>query len=765
MGYRKTPSLELGNGNIASNSTKNIQRPAKSCQRYRPNHSSDFAASSPRHDITGPSTRLYYPSAFDDLISPSNLTPPLSAIRSLGTPQYIPIPSRTSSVSTISQASYPTTEVKQRQSARELFEQHGIRRPPGWFSDDEDLSLLGDRTAGPRRFCRICHVCSARTWSRTRCLSCQHRLCEKCLCEVPKNTEKEHRAFSHNTSHVTRQDEARHIKPASPTPKPVQSPDRTSNNRSTLHAIPGLQLEASGNVDNEESVQPVALATANTIPERLDSPRDFLTRPERPLATRHYHCKESQLHMHSTGHEVSSTRVECDNPMCRATHAGHYPYRHSITCALHRSEELERCRGSPREFQGIQSKEVTLQPSTDTIHRRYITGNANHGTRHLHCSRVDEAANEPGHSITGQAQEFKSTETECASYINQGYRDSRDIISNYATTEDDVTGRVHTSNAAGAIKRDARSRRPLPKSRVFSPPPWLQAPSKEAGDARSRLRHIEVRNHGHRLHISVTSSEEERVDHSRSPVHGLNPERDPSTMLTENQQASLHRRCRSTHLQFDNNRYSQNMYHSPPSAHSDISHSPHDPENPKRSYSFVHEQSRIKSGHTEIAHGYRPDDTHTIRGNGHSPLSTATRASHSPLQPRQILRDINESVTFRKGGSVLEAEGRRTPNSTSGETSGFEVHHPNPIAPPNHDCSWKERYLALTAEVRLLKAELSTRNSLRGTDFNYTRQAAENIGDEDDLGIEGVTIVMHLRGRDDLVINTDLTREVGESVK
>jgi hypothetical protein len=28
-----------------------------------------------------------------------------------------------------------------------------------------------------------------------------------------------------------------------------------------------------------------------------------------------------------------------------------------------------------------------------------------------------------------------------------------------------------------------------------------------------------------------------------------------------------------------------------------------------------------------------------------------------------------------------------------------------------------------------------------------------------DVGIEGLTIVMHMRGKEDLVINTDLTRE------
>lgn len=61
----------------------------------------------------------------------------------------------------------------------------------------------------------------------------------------------------------------------------------------------------------------------------------------------------------------------------------------------------------------------------------------------------------------------------------------------------------------------------------------------------------------------------------------------------------------------------------------------------------------------------------------------------------------------------------------------------------------------LTAEVRQLKAEIISRERLRET-------LAFNEGD-DELGVEGLTIVMHLKGKDDLVINTDLTRASSEA--
>ncbi|KAK7712424.1 hypothetical protein SLS64_004808 [Diaporthe eres] len=50
----------------------------------------------------------------------------------------------------------------------------------------------------------------------------------------------------------------------------------------------------------------------------------------------------------------------------------------------------------------------------------------------------------------------------------------------------------------------------------------------------------------------------------------------------------------------------------------------------------------------------------------------------------------------------------------------------------DHQCDWKEKYLTLKSEV----------------DADGGQQA--------DLGLEGLTIVLHMRGKDDLVINTDL---------
>ncbi|KAI1464780.1 uncharacterized protein F4812DRAFT_467024 [Daldinia caldariorum] len=834
------------------NLTKNIRRPAQSGQHYRPNYPGGFALERSRYDITtGPNTRLYNPSALDDLTSPWNFGPSPPAITSMPTtPQYIPIASRASSASTFSQNSYPATEAEKRQSARELFEQHGIRRPPGWFSDDEDLSLLGDRTAGPRRFCRICHVCSTRTWSQTHCLSCRHRLCEKCLCEVPTSTEKEHKAFSHNHSHVTtKQDNAQYTRQTLLTPeagrlsrKKSRSSNRTSNNRSAQSTAlyQSSHTHAQGNdaaelqpgtwkrVDNK-TAQLATLATDNHASRRLDSPPESSSirsikqnpfvvddkekaepttgcRVPESSGVRHYHC------------QISDMKIECDDPMCRATHAGYYPYRHSITCALHRSEEAERSAGSARRLlvsnkaaiahpTNPQPRKDTLQRLDDIAHRRHLTGpqtsyhisehiagDTSHGTRHLHSNRAGQLVNEAGYGARDKCQEFRSTETEYASHTDRGH----DIAGEYAAENREAPRRTDTSNTARAkqTKCDIKSRTSLPKSRVFSPPSWLQAPSKEAGDARSRLRHIDTGNYVRPLDVNIMNSGGGRGTHSRSPVREKAPEN------AENRQPSSHRRRRPAHLQVeDTNRYSRSTYRSPPPARSDLSRSQQSLESSRRPSSVAHEQPRIGSARPENDHlsVYPQNDTRTVRTGSRSPLSaTTTRASHSPLQPRRILRsgsggggsgggnadDGRAAFVSRSAAAAAAAAGSGLEDgrwvssvavtgatATATATSEFErlLHRPNPIAPPNHDCSWKERYLALTAEIRLLKAELSTRASLRGPDVGYTGGAGDGGvrgeaedgdegGDGDDLGIEGVTIVVHLKGRDDLVINTDLTQ-------
>ncbi|KAI1406585.1 hypothetical protein F4819DRAFT_481347 [Hypoxylon fuscum] len=232
----------------------------------------------------------------------------------------------------------------------------------------------------------------------------------------------------------------------------------------------------------------------------------------------------------------------------------------------------------------------------------------------------------------------------------------------------------------------------------------------------------------------------------------------PHDNLAINQQASPQYERRPAHLQVEDARYSRSAFLSPSSARSAVLYSDQFLEKSSHLYGSSREHHWNETERPETGSFKARADTRTVRKDERSPLSLISRTSCSPIQPRQILLDVGQGVASESLTSIVEPDSREL-NSVLSEPLAYEIHRPSPIAPPNHDCSWKHRYQALTAEIRLLKAELSTRASARETDIDYTAQGEETAAHEDDdLGILGITIIMHLRGRDDLVINTDLTQ-------
>ncbi|KAK8138912.1 hypothetical protein PG984_002292 [Apiospora sp. TS-2023a] len=147
--------------------------------------------------------------------------------------------------------------------------------------------------------------------------------------------------------------------------------------------------------------------------------------------------------------------------------------------------------------------------------------------------------------------------------------------------------------------------------------------------------------------------------------------------------------------------------------------------------------------------------------------ATASGFTATPVQQRQVTfrdeedpsrADVTASSDYRIGSEDVVSV-----SAASGQASDLEIHRPTPIAPPNHDCRWKDRYMELTSEIRQLKAEMSTRVSFHDVDAGSAARGQDSQQQQDeDLGIQGLTIVMHLKGKDDLVINTDLTQEAEE---
>lgn len=176
---------------------------------------------------------------------------------------------------------------------------------------------------------------------------------------------------------------------------------------------------------------------------------------------------------------------------------------------------------------------------------------------------------------------------------------------------------------------------------------------------------------------------------------------------------------------------------------------------------------REASYHDDVRswHSQRLRESSTTRsGLSRSPIERRKMESKDGLPgPRfdhttkmTALNSLNLRTGKRKSIEVLPPKPHK-PGRWPGrnERSPFtEITKPTPIAPPNHDCSWKERYLALTAEIRHLKAEMSTRAFLRSPEPPAAE--SEQRGDHH-FDLIGVTTILHFGDRDDVVLNADVT--------
>ncbi|KEY65924.1 hypothetical protein S7711_07954 [Stachybotrys chartarum IBT 7711] len=138
-----------------------------------------------------------------------------------------------------------------------------------------------------------------------------------------------------------------------------------------------------------------------------------------------------------------------------------------------------------------------------------------------------------------------------------------------------------------------------------------------------------------------------------------------------------------------------------------------------------------------------------------------------------IAQTFMPDVPVMQGGSRRSVRGihpESPPNShdagtgeSSSHGSGATAQLLNPRLRPSSDhvCTWRNHYLELKPQVEQLTSELSLRkkaSTLPGrVDVGVGDALAQHTCEE--YGIEGLTIVMHMKGRSDIIINTDLTRE------
>ncbi|KAI0486895.1 hypothetical protein F4859DRAFT_510675 [Xylaria cf. heliscus] len=729
----------------------------------------------------------------------------------LKVPQNLPL---------VSRSLRQTPDIERWRSARDIFTQYDISRPSGWLSDIEGLSLSGDGNASPRRYSRYCHICSVPTLAPTHCSSCGHRLCERCKCEVSSGTPQAHTDFSPHPSPTMVRDGSQY---ASTVEK--QNHDHVD---SQIHRPFNLRADTSWRKDEGRGKE----KTLSEIHSPITSSHSDMSERQsgqiqaqsiRPIKKNPFVVKDNKDKGQGTGHDVSShplNQSECDNPMCKSTYTGHYPFRHSGSYSKYGSEQSIKAL-DPGGISNLPPKAANeksdfsknLVPGEgDVPHRHHSAGfhSYDHITEHLSSAighnaqdllegrigketgpissktsvkrspylqpltklkpitRVDsfqwtQDTVLPGHpGGDGRQQHSSMTEVAAITPNRQPHETSNKETTHTArhTTLEEATiatiphEHKETLNGMNLSQRDNKTRR----TRPISTPPWLRNPTKEAADATAQLHHVNTKSnvhtngHKHTPNITVDDPRGHPTVRSTSPVrkagtpggHRLPPIR------THNSSSLVPEAPGPSHvtpkIQINQAPSEHTQRYSPVSVskrretfesvqdHQDTAFPAKNAGRigktlPRQEAKDMHLRSNTRLGQEENATP-RPLDSHLRRpGTNKSFMSTTYNRSDQEFGPKYFAE----------------------------QSSGPEIAKPTPIAPPNHECDWKEKYLVLATEIRQLKAEMSTRASLKSLDIPTPKH--EERGNN--LDILAATIILHSRDRDDIVINTDVSRDGG----
>ncbi|KAI0533475.1 hypothetical protein GGR58DRAFT_111826 [Xylaria digitata] len=457
--------------------------------------------------------------------------------------------------------SHDTLNIKKWKSARDMFKHYGITRPSGWLSDIEDLSLSGDGNASPRGYCRYCHVCSTPTWAPTHCSSCGHRLCKRCACEVSGSTPQGLTNFSHHPKPTIIEDVPRYIAASRPDPESVESFRQGITTRSTsesqsrnrmdtqYHQSSNLHAKYIGRSTNDEgreentlfTVSPAIGADQHISKEQYQKMQSRSNRPieNNPFLVRDRKRREQDMENNSLH---TANRMECDDPICRATHVGHHPFRHSVSCSKHWSKQnkqalnLDDAFDRPPQVEVFEKYDMSVPPDKANIIHRHHSADF-HSPRHI----VDHLTQAVGHNAYDLLKERNEKNIrhvpfkEPNSYL-EPFTTPKSItqIDSFHWTPDTVPpghpsrsshGRQQHSPATKPVVDALDCRLPeivngksayetrdtvqsedrndpnlplhydLQKLRLTSTPSWLKNPTKEAADTTTPLRHINTKSH------------------------------------------------------------------------------------------------------------------------------------------------------------------------------------------------------------------------------------------------------------------------------
>ncbi|KAF7948950.1 hypothetical protein EAE96_008129 [Botrytis aclada] len=257
-----------------------------------------------------------------------------------------------------SEVSIRTASTLRRQSVRDLFDKHGIERPPGFASSEVEREEINK----PQRH-RVCHVCM---WihdkNENTCWKCGHRLCKACDRLLPFSSGGKDASFGYDrvisvdrkeaskpVHYVTtpRPSKGQILKQSLSRPLPVSIqkikeevnptepfPSFYPKNALPQHSKPGPGLDSK----NYGPLQSCPGIFKSERPQKLSNKFEETSQENPMLPTPNSPCQYVASERRSESKSLESHDCRCKS--CQQANHGSFVCRHSTSQSLARSEDI-----------------------------------------------------------------------------------------------------------------------------------------------------------------------------------------------------------------------------------------------------------------------------------------------------------------------------------------------------------------------------------------------------------------------------------------
>lgn len=661
---------------------------------------------------------------------------------------------------------------------------------------------------------RTCHVCLAGVSSiRTYCTSCGHPLCKTCTCPIPEGADEAHKAFEDSGGvHLTIRDgdtltSYNRSVPPSPTKEPGDPLEAAGAGEGQLDNTAQEDDIGESSTHQDTASRPPKPAESKTSSVK-DNPFIVADRLSAggPSTSKHVHVSQTTRRGTAPSDCISRRSdsehkdEHCSDPTCRATHPGHRPYRHSVSCSeLRSAHSFDETTDSPeREEHRYTRHERHGHVEDEPVHRDRQDDDIWRDERHGRKGREpvgqrDRREYEYSPERPGpRTRDVPRTETHERYHKHpRGHSPDR-----YPSRRESHRHREH---------REEQPYEQRPRSRIRSPPGWLRGPESIStnsdrleefrttrGPPRGETTRLREQAKTFRSHHPSDSPQRFRTEEEiegedfRNVRRRLSPIKARSSKQAHYDQLPTDTRTRVAHRDAEKSlrkiRSEARIFLSKISEPEDESmetavrrskdHKPAGisvpstatsltgetyPERPRLS---TKEKGKGKAGANapEQSDSQRPStSTYYVTEKGREHQFDRTSKSERPRLTPGDKGKVKEAIREHSG----------VPQSIRASTQQHTARSRQPTAERGgeHQCDWKDRFDALKAEVEDGRQEQGAGVPEAGQDHQcdwkekYLALKAEvddDRGREADIGLEGLTIVLHMRGKDDLVINTDL---------